>query len=136
MRPSTILTIAVLLAWTSACDNPDEVWTRIWERQHGQGSEAGSGSDTDTDPGEPKLPKATNACPTIDTGTLEFLGVPVQIWLGQNSAGTKRPLLFYWHGTGSYPGEAELMLGDAFNELIAEGALIVSPGATLATGHD
>lgn len=141
MKPGAILTAAALVVLTNGCDNYDDVLTGIWQRHHG-GSKPTDPSEpaTDPDPGDsklaPKLPKATRACPKIDTGTLEFLGVPVQVWLGQQRDGAKRPVLFYWHGTGSNPGEAEFMLGDTFNEILAEGALVVSPGASLETGHD
>jgi poly(3-hydroxybutyrate) depolymerase len=142
MRPTAMLTTAVLLSFAGACNHLDGFWNGIGHGSHEHGSAAGSGPSGAAGAGsvapttEPKLPSATRACPTLATGTIEALGVPVQLWLGQKRDGVKPPVLFYWHGTGSVPGEAELMLGDAFQGILDEGGLIVSPGGSLETGDD
>ncbi|HET6336863.1 MAG TPA: hypothetical protein VFG30_26745 [Polyangiales bacterium] len=145
MKPKAILTIASLLLFAGACDHADDFWTGIWRGHHGEGS-AGSGASGAAGAAgaagsvapttEPSLPKATQACPKLATGTVEVLGIPVQLWLGEKRDGVKPPVLFYWHGTGSNPGEAESMLGDAFQAVLDEGGLIVSPGGSLGTGED
>ncbi len=142
MRPSVILTTATLLVFAGACHDPD-FWAGLWDAHHGPGAQAGRGGSGSAGASgsvaptmEPKLPEATHACPELATGTIEVLGVPVRVWLGEQRAGVKPPVLFYWHGTGSTPGEAEFMLGDAFQDILGEGGLIVSPGGSLGTEQD
>ncbi len=50
--------------------------------------------------GQPSLPSATDICPEINAGIIDFLGVSVDIVV----AGPKQrqgPLIIYWHGTGT-----------------------------------
>lgn len=133
MRTSAILMTSVLFLFAGACGDPGDFWGAVWHG-HGQHGHGGSGPVAPTT--EPKLPKATQTCPELLTGTVDVLGVPVQMWLGEQRNGVKPPILFYWHAVGSVPGEAELFLGDAFQGFLDEGGLIVSPGGTLGTGED
>jgi poly(3-hydroxybutyrate) depolymerase len=81
------------------------------------------------------LPVAKEACPTIASGNLTFLGQPVTIWAGTPSAGQSGPVVIYWYATGSSPQEAVRGLGQAaINEITAQGGLVAAPGATNRKG--
>ena len=82
------------------------------------------------------LPAAKEACPTIASGNLTFLGQPVTIWAGAApSVGPGGPVVIYWYATGSNPQEAVRGLGQAaINEIVAQGGLVAAPGATNKKG--
>src|SRR5688572_1264268 len=68
------------------------------------------------------LPQASEACPTIRSGNLSFLGQTVKVWAGVPSASSRGPLVIYWHATGSAPEEAVSGLGQAaIDEIVAAG---------------
>ena len=73
----------------------------------------------------PKLPKAKSKCPTLKTGNVEILGHKVQLWVGEKSS-KKAPILFYWHGTGSFPGEAQFMSGSVVKDVVSKGGMVAS----------
>jgi poly(3-hydroxybutyrate) depolymerase len=98
----------------------------------GSGGVTGAGG-TVTTMGEPKIPAAPTDCPVLKTGSVTVLGQQVQLWVGQKQASKKGSVMFYWHGTGSSSSEASL-LGNALNEIQADGGIVASFTTSLATG--
>jgi poly(3-hydroxybutyrate) depolymerase len=92
----------------------------------GSSSAAIGGGGTGSVLGTPRLPQASGPCPTLTAGSVRFGASTVQFWLGTQSAGSKGPLLVYWHGTGSNSQEATNMLGPAFSDILAAGGVIAS----------
>jgi hypothetical protein len=86
--------------------------------------------------GPKALPKPTKPCPKLIQGQVTILGVKVQLWVGSKPASIKGPLVFYWHGTASNPGEAALGLGQKNIDAIkAQGGMVAAPkGPTVRTG--
>ncbi|WP_437674136.1 cellulose binding domain-containing protein [Sorangium sp. So ce131] len=97
----------------------------------GSGGAGGSGGGTGTPSGTAPsaLPTAREACPTIATGTMSFLGREVRVWAGARSA-TPAPVVIYWHATSSSPQEALAGLGQAaINEITSRGGVVFAPNA-------
>jgi predicted esterase len=80
-----------------------------------------------------KIPTATESCPKIATGNITVLGQQVQIWSGTKAA-KPAPILFYWHGTGSSPIEAEFMMPTQIQEITSEGGVVASFSTSVGTG--
>ena len=81
------------------------------------------------------LPAAKEACPTIASGNMMFLGQPVTIWAGTPTADQHGPVVIYWYATGSNPQEAVRGLGQAaITEITAQGGLVAAPGTTNRKG--
>ncbi|MBV1860088.1 MAG: hypothetical protein KUG77_16870 [Nannocystaceae bacterium] len=83
--------------------------------------------------GEPEsLPTPDGACPSFESGTLEFAPAETgprsaRVWVDPE-AGGGGPLVFYWHGTGSNPLEAEYGLGQAgIDDILERGGMVVAP---------
>ena len=115
----------------------------------GDGDESSTGGDessTGDDPptpmwGEPEaLPTPDGACPTFQSGTLDFapaetVGRQARVWVDPE-AGGGGPLVFYWHGTGSNPLEAEYGLGQAgIDDILMRGGMVVAPVADPEAGQ-
>jgi len=83
----------------------------------GAGGTGGGGTD-------PPIPPPPAMCPTIATGNISVLGQQVRIWTGP--AGMKGPMVFYWHGTGGQPTEAQSGLGPGLAEIQASGGVVAS----------
>lgn len=83
--------------------------------------------------GGPVLPDYDGACPVLATGTVSVLGQNVQLWVGAEQP-EPGPLVFYWHGTGSTSSEAQLMLGDAFTDVLSRGGMVASFTTSTGTG--
>jgi poly(3-hydroxybutyrate) depolymerase len=81
------------------------------------------------------LPKATQTCPPIKSGSLTFAGQSVTVWAGTPSATAQGPLVIYWHGTGGNPQEALLALGQAaINEITSAGGVVAAQAQTNGKG--
>lgn len=105
-------------------------------------SSASEGNDASSSSGEPipdpmwgepeSLPTPDGACPSFESGTLEFAPGEVgprqaRVWFDPE-AGGGGPLVFYWHGTGSNPMEAEFGLGQpAIDDILQRGGMVVAP---------
>lgn len=107
--------------------------------------EAGSSSPEPSDAGvdqpvtpttEPVLPTVDGACPMLTTGVVSIRDISAQLWVKEPPAGDTIPLLIYWHGTGSSPAEAELMLHDTFDQLMSEGGVIVALSESTQLGEN
>lgn len=99
---------------------------------------AGGGAGTGAQPAETSSPDArfiptpSGPCPELVEGTVTFApaGIPerdVRIYVGDEAESADGPLVFYWHGTGSSPMEAQYGLGNAMSVILAEGGLVAAP---------
>jgi poly(3-hydroxybutyrate) depolymerase len=96
----------------------------------GASSGAGRGGETPT-----LLPKATQSCPSINSGNLTFLGQSVTVWSGAPSATRQGSLVIYWHGTGGSPEEAVRALGQAaIDEITSSGGMVAAQAQTNGKG--
>jgi poly(3-hydroxybutyrate) depolymerase len=69
------------------------------------------------------------------TGTAQFLGVDVQLWVGTPLPMQPGPILIYWHATASSGSEAEAMLGSAaIDDILSQGGVIAAPLGSTGTG--
>jgi poly(3-hydroxybutyrate) depolymerase len=65
---------------------------------------------------------------------VQFNGHDVQLWVGTATADAARPVVVYWHGTGSAASEAESMLSPVFDKILAQGGIIASLSDTTEEG--
>jgi hypothetical protein len=98
----------------------------------GTGGSAGAGGTGDAGGTNPPIPPPPATCPTIATGMITVLGQQVQIWTGP--ANSKGPMVFYWHGTGGQPTEAQSGLGPGLAEIQASGGVVASFSTSTAMG--
>lgn len=98
-----------------------------------EGGESSSTGEPTPTYGEPEsLPTPDGACPNFESGTLEFspgeTGTrSARVWFDPETGGGG-PLVFYWHGTGSNPLEAEFGIGQAgVDDILARGGMVVAP---------
>jgi len=90
---------------------------------------------TPTGGAEPVVPAVKGECPTFKNGTISFGGLSgISVVAGQKAAGPTAPMLFYWHGTGSFAGEYQSMAGAVKDGIVAEGGILISFQGT--TGGD
>lgn len=79
------------------------------------------------------IPRPNGDCPQFSEGRLEFRAQgarrDVQIWMSADAARAQDgPLVFYWHGTGSSPMEAQFGLGAAaISAIKAAGGIVAAP---------
>jgi hypothetical protein len=85
----------------------------------------------------PTIPAITGTCPQFRTGTATIGGLGgISLQVGAKKQGTGS-IIFYWHGTGSFAGESDVMLPAAVRrEILDQGGIIVSPQRSLGTGGD
>jgi predicted esterase len=89
--------------------------------------------EPEPDPDAPRIPKPLLACPELKEGTVELLGVPVRLWVGdQHKPGG--PLVVYWYGTGSSPDELTSDVGPNLAALLADGAVVAVLSKTTERG--
>ncbi len=132
--------IACALLVLAACDSPSAP-------DGGSGADAASSSDAAVQadagfvPAEPTLPSATGACPDFSASgriTVSPSGVApreVQLWISDAAATLDGPLVFYWHGTGSRPEEAQFGLGpETMEAILALGGMVIAPTHDPAAG--
>jgi dienelactone hydrolase len=76
---------------------------------------------------DPVIPPVTGQCPQFTNGTISFMGLGgIQIVAGPKAASPTAPLVFYWHGTGSFSGEFAIMASAVQRGVVAEGGVLVS----------
>lgn len=95
----------------------------------------------------PSLPTPSMPCPELVDGVVDIHpeGVaaarPVRIWVDPDAATElDGPVVFYWHGTGGMPEEAQVGLGKAgIQEIVEAGGIVVAathdPGAGAFPWH-
>ena len=105
------------------------------------GSSASAGGSLTVAPDPQFVPAATGACPDFATGDATFspTGIAprqVKLWANTNAADQDGPLVFYWHGTGSNPGEANFGLGaETINAILAQGGVVAAPYSDPGSGN-
>jgi len=85
------------------------------------------------------LPRASGPCPTFADGTITVHPAggarDVRIWMSPAARSLHGPLIFYWHGTGNDPGQAELALGsDGIAAIEGLGGIVAAPFHDPAAG--
>lgn len=97
----------------------------------GDAQDAGPPAATNTDP---VIPTPTGPCPDFSASGLvgvEPMGLAprdAQIWISDAAATLDGPVIFYWHGTGSQPREAEFGLGqETIDAVLALGGMVIAP---------
>ncbi len=125
------LCMLLTLPLLAACGSDSEA------KADGERDDAGA-TDATVDAGPPRpkpefLPVVTGTCPEFVEGTVSFefgdgKTRDVQIWVGDEAKTLDGPLVYYWHGTGSFPGEAIFGLEQsAIDRIKAAGGIVASP---------
>jgi predicted esterase len=100
--------------------------------------------DATTDDGLPAearatIPAPTGTCPAIIDGEVTFAPAgmpPRKVVLHLDAIHTEAgPLLFYWHATGSLPGEANVSLTDSATTFQSAGGVIAAPFSDATAGQ-
>jgi len=77
----------------------------------------------------------TAECPEFRNGTISFMGLSgITLQAGAKAAGPTAPMIFYWHGTGSFAGEYAGSAAAVHRGAMAEGGVLISFQGT--TGGD
>ena len=108
-------------------------------------STAGEDGGPDPDAGpmtapDPVIPEPTGACPTF-RGTeiaVQPAGLPIRrarLWISDAAESMDGPVILYWHGTGSNPGEAMFGLGEAnIQAILDQGGMVIAPESSPSSG--
>jgi len=97
------------------------------------GNSSSSGSGMQPVPEPQFVPSGSGACPDITSGDVTFSpkGIAarkVKVWVSDDPTSQDGPLVFYWHGAGSQPNEANYGLGaETIKDVLARGGMVVSP---------
>jgi hypothetical protein len=86
--------------------------------------------------GKPVVPAMPSDCPEFRNGatiTYKSLG-GIAVVAGQKASGPTAPMVFYWHGTGSFSGEYATMAAAVQQGVVQEGGVLISFQGT--TGGD
>jgi hypothetical protein len=76
---------------------------------------------------DPIVPMVKGDCPTFRNGTISFMGLGgIEIVAGSKGAEPKAPMVFYWHGTGSFSGEYASMATAVQQGVVKEGGVLIS----------
>lgn len=78
------------------------------------------------------LPAITGTCPAITQGKATFSpdGIARDVELHVDDTAAKNqdgPLVFFWHGAGGSPDEAEYAFGETIKTILAAGGIIAAP---------
>lgn len=98
----------------------------------GGGDTGGGGAADHTTPDPQFLPTPTSACPELVDGTITVSpdGNPrdVRLWISDAAKTLDGPVVFFWHGAGGQPSEAEYALSSAvIDEIVAAGGIVAAP---------
>jgi hypothetical protein len=84
---------------------------------------------------DPTVPPVTADCPDFRNGSITFMGLSgIDVQVGSKPSGPTGPMVFYWHGTGSFAGEYATMAGAVHRGVTSEGGVLISFQGT--TGGD
>ena len=84
--------------------------------------------------GEPVVPEVKGECPSLESGSINFMGVTGQLEAGIKPGSATAPMLLYWHGTGSTAGEYAFMAGAIAQGVTSQGGIVVSFQDTTGKG--
>jgi len=74
-------------------------------------------------------------CPAFKNGTISYMSLSgISVVAGTKAASPTAPMVFYWHGTGSFAGEYATMAGAVQQGVVQEGGVLISFQGT--TGGD
>src|SRR5689334_7422867 len=80
-----------------------------------------------TSPKDPTVPEVKGECPAFKNGTITFMGLGgIQVVASTKPASATAPMVFYWHGTGSFSGEFATMAGAVQQGVVKEGGVLIS----------
>ena len=141
MTGRNLLVAVAVIALASGCgDNNTATSGGGGQGGMGQGGSGGQGAGGPSEPDPQYLPAATGSCPDFVGGDVTFApaGIAprdVRIWVGDNPTAQDGPLVFYWHGTGSNPGEVAFGLSnDVVDQITAAGGVVAAPYHDPAAG--
>ncbi|HKU41710.1 MAG TPA: hypothetical protein VJR89_26315 [Polyangiales bacterium] len=84
---------------------------------------------------DPVVPMLTAECPQFRSGTINFMGLGgISVVAGSKASSPSAPMVFYWHGTGSFSGEYATMAAAVSQGVQSEGGVLISFQGT--TGGD
>jgi hypothetical protein len=84
---------------------------------------------------DPVVPELKAECPMFRSGTISFMGLSgIEVAAGTKASSPTAPMLFYWHGTGSFSGEYATMAAAVAQGIGSEGGVLISFQGT--TGGD
>lgn len=138
MRAALLASLAALSSLLAGCDSAteDRVTAGSTTGAGGSGSSASSTSTgmeqpDHTTPDAAFIPAATGTCPTIAAGKVTFapsgmMPRDVELYVSSAADAMDGPLVFYWHGAGGSPDEAELVLASAVDEILAAGGMVAA----------
>lgn len=106
----------------------------------GGGAGSGGAPTAHTTPDPAFIPKPAGACPDLAQGTITVspagLTRDVRIWMSEAAAAQDGPLVFFWHGVGGSPEDANYALGPAvIGEITAMGGIVAAPVHDPAAGQ-
>jgi len=88
---------------------------------------AGTGAPPMLGASTPTIPTVSGDCPNFGGGSITYMGLGgITVEAGAKPAGATAPMVFYWHGTGSFAGEYVGMAGAVAQGVAAEGGILVS----------
>lgn len=77
--------------------------------------------------GKPIVPMVAGECPSLDSGTITFMGLGgITVASGAKPSAPTAPMVFYWHGTGSFAGEYAGSAAAVVAGVRAEGGVLIS----------
>jgi predicted esterase len=94
---------------------------------------APSGGASPQTPAAEFVPSPASACPELVDGVVSFApsGIAprdVRIWISDAAETLDGPLVFYWHGTGSEPLEAQYGIGqEQLDAILDAGGIVAAP---------
>ena len=85
--------------------------------------------------GIPIIPEVAGECPMFRGGSISFGGLSgISVSAGTKQESATAPMVFYWHGTGSFSGEYASMAAAVSSGVAKEGGILISFQGT--TGGD
>jgi predicted esterase len=84
---------------------------------------------------DPVIPAVKADCPEFKDSTVTFMGVSgIQIVAGPKASSPSAPMVFYWHGTGSFSAEFGSMAAAVQQGVVQEGGVLVSFSSSSGMG--
>lgn len=76
---------------------------------------------------DPTVPAIMGDCPMLSTGSITLSGVSgIEVAAGAKPSSPTAPIVFYWHGTGSFSGEYASMAAQVAAGVQQEGGILIS----------
>jgi predicted esterase len=76
---------------------------------------------------DPTVPAIMGDCPKLSSGSITLSGVSgIEVVAGKMPSSPTAPIVFYWHGTGSFSGEYATMAAAVQQGVAQEGGILIS----------